>query len=204
MNYQETINKIKALFEIGMPAAPDATANPDVSGLTDYILQDGTKISCDKLAIGGVVTINGTPAPDGDHSLQDGTIIQTKGGVIEEISSPAEEAQDQEVNTDLSTDTADKTMSTEMTKKMEEMAVHMADMKTKCAGYESKFAEHQAAMTKQQEAIKMLTQMMEKIATMPVDKPAAMATNQFTAQKSEDKEERFQQMVEAMKKLKTN
>jgi hypothetical protein len=196
MNYQETINKIKALFEIGMPAAPDATANPDVSGLTDYILQDGTKISCDKLAIGGVVTINGTPAPDGDHKLQDGTIIQTKDGVIEEISSPAEEAQDQEVNTDMA--------AADMKTKMEEMTQHMADMKTKCAGYESKFAEHQAAMTKQQEAIKMLTQMMEKIATMPVDKPAAMATNQFTAQKSEDKEERFQSMVEAMKKLKTN
>ena len=113
-------------------------------------------------------------------------------------------AVDASVNSDLATDTADKTMSTEMTKKMEEMAVHMADMKTKCAGYESKFAEHQAAMTKQQEAIKMLTQMMEKIATMPVDQPAAMSTNQFTAQKNEDKEERFQSMVEAMKKLKSN
>jgi len=196
MNYQETINKIKALFEIGMPVAPDATANPDVSGLTDYILQDGTKISCDKLAVGGLVTINGTPAPDGDHSLQDGTIIQTKDGMIEEISSPAEEAQDQEVNTDMA--------ASDMKTKMEEMSQHMADMKTKCAGYDSQFAEHQAAMTKQQEAIKMLTQMMEKMATMPVDQPAAMSTNQFTAQKNEDKEERFQSMVEAMKKLKSN
>jgi hypothetical protein len=196
MNYQETINKIKALFEIGMPAAPDTTANPNVSGLTDYILQDGTKISCDKLEVGGVVTINGTPAPDGDHSLQDGTIVQTKDGVIEEISSPAEESQDQEVNTDLA--------AADIKTKMEEMSQHMADMKTKCAAYDGKFAEHQAAMTKQQEAITMLTQMIEKMATMPVEKPAAMATNQFTAQKSEDKEERFQSMVEAMKKLKSN
>jgi hypothetical protein len=195
MNYQDTINKIKALFDMTAPM-PDATANPDISGLADYILQDGTKISCDKLAIGGSVTINGTPAPDGDHTLQDGTIIQTKDGVIEEISSPAEEAQDQEVNTDLA--------AADMKTKMEEMSQHMADMKTKCAGYESKFAEHQAAMTKQQEAIKMLTQMMEKMATMPVDQPAAMSTNQFTTQKSEDKEERFQYMVEAMKKLKSN
>jgi len=204
MNYQETINKIKALFEIGMPASPDATANPDVSGLTDYILQDGTKISCDKLEIGGMVTINGTPAPDGDHKLQDGTIIQTKDGMIEEISSPAEEAVDASVNSDLAIDTADKTMSTEMGKKMEEMSQHMADMKTKCAGYESKFAATEAEMKKQKEAITMITQMIEKIATMPVEKPAAMATNQFTAQKSEDKEERFQSMVEAMKKLKSN
>ena len=59
-------------------------------------------------------------------------------------------------------------------------------------------------MSKQQEAIKMLTQMMEKVATMPVDQPAAMATNQFTAQKTENKEEMFQSMVEAMKKLKSN
>lgn len=196
MNYQETINKIKALFEIGMPVGPDATANPDVSGLTDYILQDGTKISCDKLSVGGMVTINGTPAPDGDHSLQDGTIIQTKDGMIQEISSPAEEAVDESVNANLAT--------ADMGKKMEEMSQHMADMKTKCAAYDGKFAEHQAAMTKQQEAIKMLTQMMEKMATMPVDQPAAMSTNQFTTQKAEDKEERFQSMVEAMKKLKSN
>lgn len=200
MNYQETINKIKALFEIGMPAAPDETANPDVSGLTDYILQDGTKISCDKLEVGGVVTINGTPAPDGEHKVQDGTIIKTKEGIIQEITSPAEEATDSSVTEDLSKDT----VSTEMGKKMEEMAVEMADVKTKCASYESKMAETEAEMKKQKEAITMLTQMIEKMATMPVEKPAAMATNQFTAQKSEDKEERFQSMVEAMKKLKSN
>jgi hypothetical protein len=195
MNYQETINKIKALFEIGMPAA-----NPDVSGLTDYILQDGTKISCDKLEVGGVVTINGTPAPDGEHKVQDGTIIKTKEGIIQEITSPAEEATDSSVTEDLSKDT----VSTEMGKKMEEMAMQMAEVKTKCASYESKIAETEAEMKKQKEAITMLTQMIEKMATMPVEKPAAMATNQFTAQKSEDKEERFQQMVEAMKKLKSN
>jgi hypothetical protein len=197
MNYQETINKIKALFEIGMPVAPDATANPDVSGLTDYILQDGTKISCDKLEVGGVVTINGTPAPDGEHKVQDGTIIKTKEGIIQEITSPAEEATDSSVNEDLSKDMEDKTISTEMGKKMEEMAVKMTS-------YENKMAETEAEMKKQKEAITMLTQMIEKMATMPVEKPAAMATNQFTAQKSEDKEERFQSMVEAMKKLKSN
>lgn len=198
MNYQETINKIKALFEIGMPA------NPDVSGLTDYILQDGTKVSINKLEVGGLVTINGTPAPDGEHKVQDGTIVKTKEGVIEEITSPAEEVEGGNVNSDLGKDTEDKTMSTEMSKKMEEMAVKMADINAKCTSYESKMAETEAEMKKQKEAITMLTQMIEKMATMPVDQPAAMSTNQFTTQKAEDKEERFQSMVEAMKKLKSN
>ena len=200
MNYQETINKIKALFEIGMPEAPAAPANPDVSGLTDYILQDGTKISCDKLEVGGMVTINGTPAPDGEHKLQDGTIIQTKVGVIEEITSPAEESVDESVTEDLSKET----ITTEMGKKMEEMAAKVQSVETKCASYESKMAATEAEIKKQKEAITMLTQMIEKMATMPVDQPAAMSTNQFTAQKNEDKEERFQSMVEAMKKLKSN
>lgn len=200
MNYQETINKIKALFEMAAPELPAAPANPDVTGLTDYILQDGTKISCDKLAIGGMVTINGTPAPDGEHKLQDGTIIQTKGGMIEEISSPAEETVDQSVTEDLSKET----ITTEMGKKMEEMAAKVQSVETKCASYESKMAATEAEMKKQKEAITMLTQMIEKMATMPVDQPAAKSTNQFTAQKNEDKEERFQLMVEAMKKLKSN
>jgi hypothetical protein len=198
MNYQETISKIKALFEIGMPA------NPDVSGLTDYILQDGTKVSINKLEVGGLVTINGTPAPDGEHKVQDGTIVKTKDGVIEEITSPAEEVEGGNVNSDLGKDMEDKTMSTEMSKKMEEMAVKMADINAKCTSYESKMAETEEEIKKQKEAITMLTQMIEKMATMPVDQPAAMSTNQFTAQKNEDKEERFQSMVEAMKKLKSN
>lgn len=201
MNYQETINKIKALFEIGMPEAPTAPTNPDVSSLTDYILQDGTKISCDKLAIGGMVTINGTPAPDGEHKLQDGTIIQTKDGLIQEITSPAEEATDVSVTTDM---TEDKTMSKEMGKKMEEMAVKMQSVETKCTAYENKMAETEAEMKKQKEAIKMLTQMMEKLATMPVDQPAAMSTNQFTAQKNEDKNDKFQSIVDAIKRIKNN
>jgi len=200
MNYQETINKIKALFEIGMPEAPAAPSNPDVTGLTDYILQDGTKISCDKLAIGGMVTINGTPAPDGEHKLQDGTMIETKDGIIMEITSPAEEAVDESVTEDLSKET----ITTEMGKKMEEMAAKVQSVETKCASYESKMAATEAEIKKQKEAITMLTQMIEKMATMPVDQPAAMSTNQFTAQKNEDKEERFQSMVEAMKKLKSN
>jgi len=104
MNYQETINKIKQLFEAAAPEVGVAPVSPDASILTDYILQDGTKISVDKLEVGGVVTINGTPAPDGEHHLQDGTMIQTQSGAIVEISTPAEEIVDESVTSDMSTE----------------------------------------------------------------------------------------------------
>lgn len=194
MNYQETINKIKALFEM---AAPDASAtsampmSPDVSSLTDYILQDGTKISCDKMAIGGSVTINGTPAPDGEHQLQDGTMIETKDGLILEITTPAEEATDENVNSDMG-------------KKMEDIVAKMTSHEAMFTSYESRFKSNEDLINKQQSAITMLMQMVEKLATMPVDQPATSSTNQFTSQKNEDKEERFQSVVDAINRIKSN
>lgn len=199
MNYQDTINKIKVLFEIAAPVT-----SPDVSGLSDYILQDGTKISCDKLEVGGLVTINGTPAPDGEHKLQDGSMIQTKDGIINEITSPAADMNSKNVDSDLKKKEDEMAISTEMGKKMEEMAVKMQSVETKCTAYENKMAETEAEMKKQKEAITMLTQMIEKLATMPVDQPAAMSTNQFTAQKNEDKNDKFQSIVDAIKRIKNN
>ena len=75
MNYQEAINKIKAIFDANVPGAPDMAnpVNPATADLPEYILHDGTKIVVDKLEIGGSVTLNGAPAPDGSHQLQDGT-----------------------------------------------------------------------------------------------------------------------------------
>jgi hypothetical protein len=193
MNYQETINKIKQLFEMAAPM------NPDMAQMTDYILQDGTKISCDKLAIGGTVTLNGAPAPDGDHQLQDGTIIQTAAGIITEISSPAEEAQDQEVNSDLAmvpqpAATPEVTLAP-VHEKMAKMEADMAAITTKCQKLEETMANHA-------EGMKKMIGMVEQMAKAPIADPAAKVSNQYTNEKAIAKDERFSAIVEAMKNIK--
>ena len=66
------------------------TKQADTATLTSGKLSDGTEIKYPgELAVGTsviVVTPEGEiPAPDGEHTLEDGTIIKTEGGNITEI-----------------------------------------------------------------------------------------------------------------------
>lgn len=188
MDIQETINKIKQLFaDAAAPAATDA--NPDASGLTDYVLEDGTKISIDKMEVGGAVTINGNPAPDGEHKLQDGTIVETAEGKIVEISAPGEPSDDQSVNSDMNS-------------KFEAIDGKFASYEEKFSAYESRFKAAEETINKQQTAIGQLLEVVEKLAAVPVDTPAAPAQNQFTNEKNIAKEDRFNAITEALKNLK--
>lgn len=89
MTTVEAIDKIrKLLFGEQMPApipAPEKMA-------TDCTLKDGTVVSIDKLEVGGAVTIAGAPAPDGNHVLEDGTTISVANGLITEVATAAAEA----------------------------------------------------------------------------------------------------------------
>lgn len=87
--------KFNALVAPAAPPAP-APAPPAPAAVTEYTLQDGaTKISVSDLNPGGTVMIkDGTgaesPAPAGDLTLQDGTIITVaEGGVIATVTPAA-------------------------------------------------------------------------------------------------------------------
>ena len=99
MNPKEALKQIKALFEdmprVVEPVAPVAPVAPEVTKveMAEYSLVDGTKVKISALEIGGIVEMaDGTPAPQGEHQLMDGTIIQVDElGVIVEIASPKED-----------------------------------------------------------------------------------------------------------------
>lgn len=71
-----------------------AAADPNLQ-LAEAQLADGTKIMISgELKEGSQVTLeDGTPAPDGEHTLADGTVIAVSGGVISMVKMP-EEAQE--------------------------------------------------------------------------------------------------------------
>lgn len=64
----------------------------------DLTLEDGTPIVVEtedeEVKVGDAVTINGEPAPDGEHMLSDGTMIVVAGGKIAEIKMPVSEVAD--------------------------------------------------------------------------------------------------------------
>ena len=80
MNAQEAILKIKALFEdnaapVEEVQAEETKVEETKVEMAEYSLMDGTKVEISALEIGGLVTIEGQPAPVGDHELMDGTEI---------------------------------------------------------------------------------------------------------------------------------
>jgi hypothetical protein len=106
MNAQEAILKIKALFEDN--AAPVKEDEADITKveetkveMAEYSLMDGTKVEISALEVGGLVTIEGQPAPTGDHDLMDGTqITLDENGKITEIEVKVVEASP-EVDTEV-------------------------------------------------------------------------------------------------------
>jgi hypothetical protein len=67
------------------PAAAPTIPNPVVT-MADYMTKDGKKVSCDKLEMGGKMTIDGQPAVAGDYELEDGTKVSVgEGGLISAV-----------------------------------------------------------------------------------------------------------------------
>ena len=121
MNAQEAILKIKALFEDNAaPVKEDEVIEPKVEEtkveMAEYSLMDGTKVEISALQVGGLVTIEGQPAPVGDHELMDGTeITLDENGKITAIETKVVEASP-EVDTEVEAGADYKD------KKMQEMA----------------------------------------------------------------------------------
>ena len=86
------IARIQSLFK----ALEDGTDAPKAMTTT---LEDGTEIvietELETPEIGDAVTVNGEPAPDGTHTLANGTVITTEGGVIMSVT-VASAAEDKE------------------------------------------------------------------------------------------------------------
>jgi hypothetical protein len=90
MSSKEAIEKIKNMLfgEVAPPVVlPESVGSGQV--FADYKLKDGTIVSIDKVEIGGSVKLNGEPAPDGYHLLEDGTKIEVSKGLIVSVEKEA-------------------------------------------------------------------------------------------------------------------
>jgi len=90
MSTKDAIEKIKSMLfgdeekqmALPVPAEPQK--------FQDYKLKSGAVVSIDALEVGGSVTLEGNPAPDGEHELESGKKIETKGGLIVAVKDPVE------------------------------------------------------------------------------------------------------------------
>lgn len=154
MNAKEAIESIKKLVFGDENPEPVPSPQPEVFG-TEYKLKDGTSIMIDKLEAGGIAKIGDAVAPDGQHTLEDGTVFEIKDGVIIAVAPKAEEPE----------------MEIEIKKEMEKMKEQFEAMKEDFETLSAKFEKVSVKADTQELANKELVKLVEFLAEQPKEEP---------------------------------
>jgi hypothetical protein len=159
MNAKEIIEKLRLTFN--ELVAPVAVANP--IQLMDATLSDGTAIQITEMIVGGIVTINGTPAPTGEYELSDGTYLMVgDNGAITEIK--------QDVATEAP---APAPMQDEIGNKFSVINEKFASYEEKFSAYEQRFSDYEARLNKATQVIEGLLNLTQTLAETPTGIPDA-------------------------------
>jgi len=167
-----------------------------------YSLEDGTKILIDKLEVGGVVTLeDGTPAPVGEHTLADGTmIVLGEGGVIAEIK--PKEVEDDKVEIEIESAEDKKPDMEEMKEKIAKIEEELNAGKNKMSAFEVDYSALKEASAKAQEGLQALIALVETLVNVPSQEPAEVPNGfkKHSASTKEDKIRSYSQFVSQFKK----
>jgi hypothetical protein len=83
------VNDLKVSLGINEQATEATEAPAEVVELMEAVLVDGTMVKYDSLEVGSALTVvseaGETPAPDGTHEFEDGTLVTTVEGAITEV-----------------------------------------------------------------------------------------------------------------------
>lgn len=167
----EVIEKLREVFNsMNTPAQPIQ--------MIEATLQDGTKVQVTELAVGGIVTIDGVPAPVGEHTLEDGTVIVLgENGAIMEIKPKAET---QEIEIEVPVDMTAKFSAFESATNEKFSAYE-----SKFAAYESRFADYESKLNKANQVIEGLLNLTKTLAEAPTGAadPVVKGASSFNEQK---------------------
>jgi hypothetical protein len=161
----EVLERIREVFnEINKPVQPVA--------MLDAKLQDGTIVQVTELAVGGIVTIDGVPAPAGEHTLEDGTVIVLgENGAIMEIKPKME----------IEIEAPEMEMASKFSAFQSSTNEKFAAYESKFAAYESRFAEYETKLNKANQVIEGLLNLTQTLASAPTGQPdASVKPQQFS------------------------
>lgn len=179
-------NNAAPAAQTAAPVETPVTATPQ--NFTDYTLQDGTVVQIDKLEQGGMVTVNGQPAPDGTITLTDGTTITIAGGIIAAIqpgTAPAAQA------------AAPAMMSAD------EFNAFKGEFENYKTSISSQFAQQNQIIEQQKKAITDLIVIVEELSRVPAANPVEAPKNNFSAH-TVNREEKIESLSKALKEIREN
>lgn len=156
-NAQSILEKVSIFFsELMGDQTPPVSGEPkaEETKMMEAKLKDGTMIQVTEMAVGGIVTIEGMPAPVGEHELEDGTkIVVGDNGAIMEIKEKEAPAVEIEVPV------------------VEDMGAKFAAFESatneKFAAYEDKFAAYEVKLTQANKVIEGLMQISKMLVEAP-------------------------------------
>ena len=158
-NAQSILNKVSMFFaELVGDQMPPVSGEPkaEETKMIEAKLKDGTVVEVTEMAVGGIVTIEGMPAPVGEHELEDGIkIVLGDNGVIMEIMPKVEDAPEVEIEVPV----------------VEDMSAKFAAFENvtneKFAAYEDKFAAYEVKLTQANKVIEGLMQISKMLVEAP-------------------------------------
>jgi uncharacterized short protein YbdD (DUF466 family) len=180
---QNILEKVSMFFAelVGneeMPMPSGETAAP--VKMMEAKLKDGTIVEVTELAVGGIVTIEGVPAPVGEHTLESGEVIVLgDNGAIMEIKPKMEDEVKVEVEVPQVEDMSAK------------FAAFESATNEKFTAYENKFAEYESKLGQANKVIEGLMQISKMLVEAPQNAPDAgvKTSNNFAEQKLDAKAE---------------
>ena len=169
MTPKEIIEKLRLTFNelVNNAEVPIEPTAPEMVIPTVAKLKDGTEVEISEMGVGGIVTIQGVPAPVGDHELEDGTVITVgdNGAITAIVPAPEEPAMVEDMSAKFS--------------------AFELSTNEKFASYEAKFADYEAKLKKATKVIEGLLNLTQTLAEAPTGTPDPIVktTNNFKEEK---------------------
>ena len=172
MNLNEAIEKLSGLVS-KFNAEPTTEQT-----FIDAKLMDGTIIRYESLEVGLPLMVideagNELPAPDGEHELEDGTMLTVEGGIITEVATKEEEAPEEEAPIEQPM-AAVETVSKE---DFETLKTEVDNLKTRFEEFTKTNETLTADNVALKEIVKETFSIVEKLAKVPSDNPVAVRSN---------------------------
>ena len=176
MNLNEAIEKLSGLV---------SKFNADTTSKEAFIdakLVDGTIVRYESLEVGMPLLIideagNELPAPDGEHELEDGTIVTVEGGIITEVASKAEEAPEAESPEEMPIEQPMAAVETVSKEDFEALKSEVDNLKTRFEEFTKTNETLSADNVAMKEIVKETFSIVEKLAKLPSENPVLVRSN---------------------------
>jgi hypothetical protein len=195
MNLNEAIEKLSGLVS-KFNAEPTTEQT-----FIDAKLMDGTIVRYESLEVGMPLFVideagNELPAPDGEHTLEDGTMVTVEGGILIEVATKEEEAPEEE---EAPIEQPMATVESVSKEDFEALKLEVENLKTVF----DQFTTSNELLAKNNIELKSIVKetfsIVEKLAKVPTDNPVSVRSNN-PFKKSISREDELEQIINKFKK----